>query len=175
MKTATGFFSLMTIMLIISLTGNANAQGRGQQRDVIVDRSGDHDWRDHHKDRHDHDHRWKKHHAYEKSVRHRHRDHDRHFAHDHSNHCTHARIVKRYHERPRYVYYRDYDVYYDSYQSVYIMWSGRSWEVSATVPVVLRRVDRQRAVRMVVDYYDDHFTSYLASGRPAYKRIYTGS
>lgn len=176
MKTATKFFPLMIMVLIISLAGNASAQGRVQQKGNERHRAGNHEWRDHGKDKHDRDHNLKSHHhAHGKSDRHRHHHHDRHFAHDHNRHCAHARVVTRYHERPRYVYYRDYDLYYDTNLGVYITWSGKNWEVSASLPVVLRRVDRHRAVRMEVDYYDDNFASYLAAGRPAYRRIYTGS
>lgn len=77
------------------------------------------------------------------------------------------------HSRPRYVYYRDYNVYHDLHHNVYISYSGRNWSVSASLPVVLHRVDARRAVRMEVDYFDDDFTAYLERDRPTYTRIYT--
>jgi hypothetical protein len=83
-------------------------------------------------------------------------------------------VVVHHHTRPRYIYYRDYDVYYDTDRSVYITWSGRNWSLSTSLPVVLHRVDVRRAVRMEVDYYDDNFAAYLEAGRPVYRRVYAG-
>lgn len=79
------------------------------------------------------------------------------------------------HSRPRYVYFRDYDVYHDMHRNVYISWSGRNWTVSTSIPVALRHVDVHRTVRMEVDYDYDDFDAYLKRGRPSYRRIYTGS
>lgn len=174
MKTATGFFPIMITMLIVGLAGSVNGQGRGHHKGNEKHHGGNHERRAHGDDHHNRDHHWK-HERHGHGERHaRHYRHDRYVAHHHDRHCSHARFV-RYYERPRYIYYRDYDVYYDIHQSVYITWSGRNWAASASLPVVLQRVDRHNAVRMEVDYHHDDFSAYLSAGKPAYRRLYTGS
>lgn len=175
MKTATRFFPLMMAMFLISLAANVNAQGRGHHKKHEREHQAKHVREDHHDKYHHRDHKWQSDHHRHVADRHVRHHYDRHAAHYHDHHCSHARIVIHYHERPRYVYYRDYDVYYDVHQHVYITWSGRNWAVSASLPVVLHRVDRHRAVRMEVDYDHDDLTTYLTTGRPVYRRIYTGS
>lgn len=81
--------------------------------------------------------------------------------------------MRHHHSRPRYVYYRDYNVYHDLHRDVYISYSGRHWSVSASLPVVLHHVEARRAVRMEVDYHADDFPGYLERNRPTYTRIYT--
>jgi len=160
----------MITMLIVGLAGSVNGQGRGHHKENEKHHEGNHErgaYGDHH---HRRDHHWK-HERHGHGHNHR---YERYVAHHHDRHCSHARVVRHY-ERPRYIYYRDYDVYYDIHQSVYITWSGRNWAASASLPVVLRRVDRHHAVRMEVDYDHDDFTAYLSAGRPVYRRVYTGS
>lgn len=82
------------------------------------------------------------------------------------------RVVHHYYYgRPRYVYYRDYDVYYDCHRQVYISFSGRNWTVSINRPVCMDRVDVYRAARVDVDYYEDNFPAYLEQNRP-HGRVY---
>jgi hypothetical protein len=95
------------------------------------------------------------------------------YHHQHSRHCGH-RVVVHHYERPRYVYYRDYDVYYDCHRQVYISYSGRNWSISASLPVVMHHVDVHHAVRVGVDYYDDDFATYLDRGRPMYGSVQIG-
>lgn len=159
----------MMAFLIISKAGNVNAQGKG-----------------HHKGHHRNEDRHGRSHEWEYDRRNNHAcDHDYHHGRGHGHHHgqhevrrvvhyhDHAPVVVR-HYAPRYIYYRDYDVYYDRHNSVYISYSGRNWTVSANLPVVLRRVDVHRAVRMEVDYDHDDFSGYLERNRPSYRRIYTG-
>ena len=157
----------MIALLIISMAGNVNAQGRGHKKGHGRNHAGQHDNRGHHdqdrKGHHDH------------YDRHYHDRHQVHVVHHHDRYCHHTPVVVRhYRPRPRYVYYRDYDVYYDTRNSVYISYSGRNWTVGASLPVALHRVDVNRAVRMEVDYDSDDFPRYLERSRPAYRRIYTG-
>jgi hypothetical protein len=167
MKTTTQFFSLMIALAIISMTGTANAQGRGHQK--ARERHGV----DHH-DRTDHDRKrdWheKKHHKHD-------RDHHYHGTREVRvvHHHPYPVVVRHFHERPRYIYYRDYDVYYDYHRNVYISYSGRNWAVSASLPAVMHRVDTRRAVRMEVDYDRDDFHIYLQRSRPSFRRVYIGS
>lgn len=169
----------MIALFVISMAANVNAQGRGHQKGHERNHGKQHDSRGHHKD-HDWKHERKDHHDH---------DYDRHYDRGHSHHdrrevyvvprhdryCHHAPVVVRHHHpRPRYVYYRDYDVYYDTHNSVYISYSGRNWTASASLPIALHHVDVHRAVRMEVDYDHDDFPSYLERSRPVYRRIYTG-
>lgn len=174
MKTVPRFFPLIMAMLFISVTARVNAQGHGhykkhEREHHVSHEREERDDKDHHRD-----HNWKNEYHRHAGGRRNHHLHARHAAHYHDHHCSHARIITHYYEKPRYVYYRDYDVYYDVRQRVYIAWSGRNWFVSASLPVALRRVERHRAVQMEVDYYDDDLATYLAAGRPVYRRIYTG-
>lgn len=82
-------------------------------------------------------------------------------------------VVRDYRPRPRYIYYRDYDVYYDLERRAYITYSGRNWSVSASLPVALRRVELSRATRLEVGYVRDDLPSYLDRSRPVYTRVYT--
>jgi hypothetical protein len=172
MKAATHFFSLVIAMAIISTAANVKAQGRGHHKG--------------HEKRHQHqDHHWKgdkdrehKHDHHYHNREHRHDHYERrkvhHVVHHHHRYCDHAPVVIVRHDppRPRYIYYRDYDVYYDMHREVYVSYSGRNWRVSARLPVVLRRVDMRLAVRMDVDYYEDDFVAYLERGRVRPGRSY---
>jgi len=114
--------------------------------------------------------------GYQRDYHHdNHRQHDTHvhrdvYVHDHHHHVpTYRRVVHHHHHyRPvRYVYYRDYNVYYDCDRSVYISYSGRSWTVSTGIPVTMHHIDMGRATRVDVDeYYDDDFAGYLDRSRP---------
>lgn len=129
--------------------GNGNGHGHGNHGREVSYRSDRGNHYGHHK-HHDHDY-----HAPERKVYvyHRHRP-------------APARVV--YVERPvRYVYYRDYDVYYDCHRQVYITYSGRNWSVSTSLPVSMHHCDMNRVVRMDVgDYYEDNFVDYLEAQRP---------
>ncbi|MGC1240877.1 MAG: hypothetical protein WA874_04770 [Chryseosolibacter sp.] len=180
MKTATQFLPLMIALFVVSIAGNVNAQGRGHHNGNERSRAGNHE-KDHHKDwKHDRkegSHHRDYDHRHDRGYSHNHdRRHEHHPAVHHRHEHRHAPVVVRhYHPRPRYIYYRDYDVYHDLDRNVYISYSGRNWSVSASLPVVLHRVDVHRAVRMEVDYDQDDFPRYLERSRPAYRRIYTGS
>ena len=60
-----------------------------------------------------------------------------------------------YRAKARYVYFKDYDVYYDHERSIYIVLSGNDWEVTAKLPVVLKGVDLRRAAKVDLDYSGD--------------------
>jgi hypothetical protein len=168
----------MITLLIVSMAGNVSAQGRGHQKGHERNHAGQHN-KGHHNDRdweHDrkghHDHDYDRH--YDRGYSHHHDRRQVHVVQHHDQYCHQAPVaVRHHHPRPRYIYYRDYDVYYDNHNSVYISYSGRSWTVSASLPVALNRVDVHHAVRMEVDYDHDDFPRYLERSRPAYRRIYT--
>lgn len=164
-------FSLVAVLAIgvidVAAQGRGNDRGRDRESSDRRGNANGHykrrdkdDRRDHDRDRRDYD-----------------RDHN-HYAsrsvhHHHDRYCDHRPVVvHHYHSsRPRYVYYRDYDVYYDYVNRVYITFAGRGWTVSTGVPIAMRHVDLRRAKRYEIDYRDDDFAGYLdRRGRPQYGR-----
>ncbi len=179
MKTKTQFFLLMTALFIISMSSNVKAQGRGHHKGHPRNHEGNdekkhnNNYRQHDEDDHDDDDD-DDHHDRHYSANRRPQGHHV-YNHRHDRYCHHAPVVvHHYPSRPRYIYYRDYDVYYDYHRQVYISYSGRNWGVSASLPFAMHHVDRRRAVRMEVDYDHDDFPGYLESRRPAYRRVYRG-
>lgn len=165
----------MIALVILGMAGNVSAQGRGHQKGHERDRAGKHEKKDHHHEgyrKHDvkHDHHDRRHDGYRG---HHHHPSDHRVVHRHERYHHHEPVVAR--SSPRYIFYRDYDVYYDLHRNVYISYSGRNWTISAGIPVTMRRADVHRAVRMEVDYDHDDFARYLERSRPSYRRIYTGS
>jgi hypothetical protein len=185
MRKTNTIFSLLIALLISGVSMNAAAQRRSHQDDRTnthtENRSrnyGD-SWSGYgnsHADDHGN--------QYENSKRNDHRHHDRDF-----NHHSHREIKHVYHKhdrggrpvvvhhhikKPRYVYFRDYDVYYDCHRSVYISYSGRSWTVSAGLPRPMRNVNVRTARSYEVDYYNDDFPNYLERSRPSWGREYRG-
>lgn len=151
MKT-TIFLRSLSVLALVMISFGVMAQGRGRSSGRERGHTNGYQ-RDHHHDSHSY---------------HAHRDV---YVHDHHHH-DHARVYRRvvhhhYHRPVRYVYYRDYNVYYDCDRSVYISYSGRNWSISAGIPVIMRHIDVNRAVRVDVDeYYDDDFVDYLDHNRP---------
>jgi hypothetical protein len=192
MKMKSTIFSLMIGLSVISVVP-LNAQTRGRDRNgdrersdsrersdrndrnrtsdrSDHDRKGDHNSRDNHDWNNNHDHDRGNHQAHNNG---RHHDYDRRpavrYVHVHDRYCHRRPVVVHHHyTRPRYVYYRDYDVYYDYSRNVYFSYSGRSWSMSAGIPIGMRNVNLRQVKRYEVDYYDDDFSSYLDNGRPAY-------
>jgi hypothetical protein len=136
--------------------GNANSD-RGNNGNHYGHRKGDNRW-DY--DNNHRDHNWER-----RTVNH--------YYHTHDRYCGHTVVVHNY-ARPRYIYYRDYDVYYDCNRSVYISYSGRSWTVSAALPFPMRHINVRSANRFEVDYWDDNLQVYLERRRPTCDRIYVG-
>jgi len=134
--------------------GNRNSQGQGNHgREVsYTSNRGNHYGHYKHSDNHHYDYH---HHAPARKI----------YVH-HTHRPAPARVV--YVERPaRYVYYRDYDVYYDCHRHAYISFSGRHWTISTSLPVAMHRVDVTRVVQYEVDdYFDDDFTGFLELERP---------
>jgi len=167
MKTRLGLQATLVMFLIAAVT-TAQAQRRGHDHNQHDNNRGgqgngyghgNHD-RDYDRNRHDY------------------RDHyDRHDRRDvvvYHHYCPAPapRVVNHYYyDRPRYVYYRDYDVYYDCHRQVFISFSGRNWTVSVNRPVCMDRVDIYRAAQVNVNYYDDDFPVYLDQQRP-HGRVY---
>lgn len=148
MKT-THFLRGMLAVAFIMISLSAMAQGRGRSNGR--DRGHTSGYQ---RDNHQHNH-YDKHHS--------HRD-----VYVHHHHASVRRPVHHHHVTPvRYVYYRDYNMYYDCHRSVYITYAGRGWTISKIIPVGLHRADIEHAHRINVnDYYDDDFVGYLDRNRP---------
>ncbi len=70
--------------------------------------------------------------------------------------------MKRHHPhmKTRYVYFRDYNVYYDYHRNVYMTLSGRNWVFTAELPLAMHRVEPHRIVYVDVDYFGDDLYAY---------------
>lgn len=79
-----------------------------------------------------------------------------------------------YRYNTRYIYYQDYNVYYDCHRDVFVIWTGRNWVISNRIPDVMYRIDFGRTRVSGVDYWDDDFDFYLQRRRPAYLAISAG-
>lgn len=156
MERAKGILMVMAGVLFMSASHFAQAQGRGHHHGRDSHKGNKHNRYDY-DDRHDH-HQSSRAHCRDE---HYHVRPIRHVRHVHSRHCDHRTVVVEYH-RPRYVYYRDYNVYYDCHRHVYIVYSGRNWTISTSIPVTMARVDVDRADRWDVDYEDDDFPEFLS-------------
>lgn len=160
MKTKNVLSASLVMLLMIS-GASAWAQGRSRSNGHNDHHGNNKENAHHNNDRND-----RNHHNNSK-PQYAYHDHDRRVVHVYHPAPVERRVVHHYyHERPRYVYYSDYDVYYDSYRNVYISFGGRNWSVSAGIPVVMRHVNVRTVVTTEVDYYDDNFTAYLDTRRP---------
>lgn len=81
-------------------------------------------------------------------------------------------VIHNVYKRPRYIYYRDYDVYYDCRNNAYISHSGRNWFVSPIPPHMMRHVNLRTTRSYEVDYWDDDFPTFLDRRRPTVGREY---
>jgi hypothetical protein len=170
---------VIAILVVVALTFiiiRVNAQGRGHGHSKHKDK---HEWKHHpnessthsHSDRYSYD--GKRTHDHRVVTRDAHTHTVRHYpvySHHHSRHCNHHVIVR--HQRPRYVYYDEHDLYYDHQRNVYISYTGRGWNISTSIPVHLHHVNLRSAVAHEVNYYDDNFITYLDTGRPMYGNVY---
>jgi hypothetical protein len=156
MKRASGIMMMMAGLFVMTASVMVQAQGRGHHRGHAKHNKQKNDFDYDHDDRHDH-------YGSHQQCSHEHyhvRPASRPVKHIHHRDCDHRTVVVEYH-RPRYIYYRDYNVYYDCHRSVYIVFSGRGWTISASTPVCLNRVDIHRANRMDVEYEGDDFPDFL--------------
>ncbi len=155
--------------------------GRGHDRDEDRDRDNSNDqWgkgRDHRNDHRNNDHD-----RYDRDNR-----HDGHSA--YRNDYDRRRYVTYHHHRhgrpqwaphygyrynTRYIFYQDYNVYYDCHRDMFITWTGRNWAVSSRIPDVMFRVDFNRARVRGVEYWDDDFDFYLQRRQPNFVSIQIG-
>ncbi len=79
-----------------------------------------------------------------------------------------------YRYNTRYIYYQDYNVYYDCHRDVFLTWTGRNWVVNTRIPDFMFHVDFRSARVSGVDYWDDDFDFYLQRTRPSYLSISAG-
>ncbi len=65
-----------------------------------------------------------------------------------------------YRAKTRYVYFNEYNVYYDHDRGVYISLSGNNWQVTAKLPSILSSVDLNAAVKIDLDFSGDDPQKY---------------
>jgi hypothetical protein len=78
-----------------------------------------------------------------------------------------------YRAKTRYVYFKDYNVYYDNTRGIYISISGGKWVVSTKIPSSISGIDLVAAVKIDLDFdgddpqknNSDHQKKYPASKR----------
>ena len=162
---------VMCVAVAVVSFDNAMAQGRGNayghdkqewRRDDRNPRDNDHRFEDRNENRnnwndrdHHRDNRWDD--RYERNH------HDRNWQSNRYNYHRppHWAPSRDHYNRSRYVYYRDYNVYYDCYRDVYITCSGRNYIYSNNMPPHLRRANFDRIVFIDLDFYDDDLPRYL--------------
>lgn len=175
-KTDTIHF-MLAMVLISMVSLNAEAQRR-RDNNTQQNHYDDRDGRDRGRDNDDHRDRNNNHDKYSYDSHDRYdRSNDRHRHNEvrHVHHNHRPTVVHHYHAgRPRYVYFRDYDVYYDCQRNTYISYSGRGWTVTRVAPFAMRNVNIRSARSYEVDYYDDDFPSYLQRRRPSCGQQYRG-
>lgn len=72
-----------------------------------------------------------------------------------------------YNYNTRYIFYEEYNIYYDCHRDRFILWTGRNWVATTRVPQVMARIDFNRSRVSGVDYWEDDFDFYLQRRRPA--------
>lgn len=73
-----------------------------------------------------------------------------------------------YRAKTRYVYFKDYNVYYDNSRGVYISVSGGKWIVSAKIPSSISGIDLVAAVKIDLDVDGDEPQRYNADHKKKY-------
>ena len=148
---------LLTATFLMGLNLESGAQSRGRGRGHEQHQSGNQHNGNHDNDRHYNDH--------DNGRRAGYYDH-RGSAHYQPSYrrLPPQRVVVYRQQAPRYVYYRDYNVYYDYTRNAYISFSGRNWVVTTIAPVGMRYVNRAGLSCSNIDYYNDDFPQYLDRG-----------
>lgn len=155
MKTTKELLGLMLVVGLLVVSMNVNAQGRNGQG-----RGKGKEWnngggRDHDKDWND----WN-----DRDNRGDHPKYDNRFRNNNyrSYHRPpHWAPAHGYFKKPRYVFYRDYNVYYDCFRGVFITFTGRNWVYSQQMPHRMNRVNFDRIYWIDLDYYDDDLPGYI--------------
>ena len=70
-----------------------------------------------------------------------------------------------YRAKTRYVYFSQYNVYYDHDRGVYISLGGNNWQVTAKLPSILSGVDLNAAVKVDLDFSGDEPFRYNSDHR----------
>ena len=197
MKTVRNFLSvLMLILLMSGVNSNLQAQGKGhdkkkdnsgrskKEQQSRKDRYNDRD-NDRHRGDRDHyslddrrsgkyslDDRRTRNSYYASRRNDRYNYHGRYTTYNYRNRRSYKWApVYGHRYNTRYIYYRDYNVYYDCYNDVFVTWTGRDWIITSRVPASIRYVDFRRTAVVGVDYWGDDFNFYLERRRPAYISI----
>lgn len=161
-------FALGSAEVVAQGHGNGKGKGNAYGHDKNPKKESDHrSSRDNGHQYRDNSHRNNDHYSSRDNHGYSSRDH-----HGYSNHrYSHGHVYKHrpphwkhahgYRNSIRYVYYRDYDVYYDCHRGVYITLSGRNWIYSQHIPSHMHHANFDRIAYVELDYFDDDLGWYL--------------
>jgi hypothetical protein len=77
-------------------------------------------------------------------------------------------------QRPRYIFYSGYNVYFDLLRGLYITYSPMGWSYSNMMPLNMRGVNMNNIPRYQVNYYGDDFAGYYQNQQPVCNQPYNG-
>jgi hypothetical protein len=169
MKTKSTLYSLIIAAMMINAVGQA--QSRDDWSNGGTTRS--HDDRDRDNNNTDNrDNNWNNNNN--RDDRYQNRDRHSNYGYNSRQNSQRRNAVVYHYNRPRYIYYRDYDVYYDCRNNSYISHNGRRWMVSQTPPRNYRHINWRSLRGYEVNYWDDDFPVYLERRRPGIGNEYRG-
>jgi hypothetical protein len=181
MKSVRNSLSVLMLVLLVSAVGTDSlAQGRGRgngnpgrghNKENHPGRGHDKSWKNNERD-HDHDYRDDRKHRHYTSYHTGYNYRDRYVTYNHHRHGSPSWAPAYGHRyNTRYIYYRDYNVYYDCHRDVFVTWTGRNWAITTHIPRILVGVDFNHCAVAGVDYWDDDFNFYLERRSPAFVSI----
>ena len=60
-----------------------------------------------------------------------------------------------YRAKTRYVFFKDYDMYYDQQRKIYVYLKNGNWELGASIPAFLQSVDLNAAIKIDIELESD--------------------
>lgn len=152
MKTTGDLMVMVALCTVITISSQAQGRGNGRGRGNNPGHQGN----SQHDQNRGRDDQWQNHHNYQQNN----------WQQPHHQYNQQSWSPRGHHAQTRYIYYRDYNVYYDCHRRTFLSLSGRNWVMSQQMPDCMRRCDMQRVSYMDVDYYDDDFPRYIERNRP---------
>lgn len=75
-----------------------------------------------------------------------------------------------YRSKTRYVYFKDYNIYYDNQRGIYIYLRKGEWEFSASIPKSVKIGDLEAAVKIDIDLSTDHPEKFWEEHKKKYPK-----
>lgn len=79
--------------------------------------------------------------------------------------------VTRPYERPRYVYFPDYDVYFDQHHNHYVRFDGHHWIATPQVPHCMMGANLALVTQLGFNFHHDNLIGFLEINRPGARII----